>query len=80
MKMLVPRDILQNHRDFNPMRQIHVCSSSADGLKCHLQKKKLQAGNGESITQNGCIHTEQLWSCCHQIGPPCFPMPDTICE
>lgn len=79
MKMLVPEDILQNHRDFNPMRQIHVFSSSADGLKCHLQEKAL-SWHWWEITQNGFIHTEQLWICHHQIGPPHFPIPEMILE
>lgn len=32
---------LQDHRDFNPMGKIHVFSSPADGLKCHLHEKAL---------------------------------------
>lgn len=36
-----PKGYLQNHKDFNTLSQIHVFSSSANGLKCHLKEKAL---------------------------------------
>lgn len=43
-------------------------------------REKLRAGSSKSITQNDCIHAEQLRSCHHQVMPPCSTIPDIICE